>query len=213
MALITCPHCQHHPVYDQAEACPKCGGPIRQAAPSPPKTADGPAAHDERQRLLIEVGNKHGNFAVFGLSSDPQYTDYPGASVRVGDCALLGELAKVAAEWLEEIKISDTKANARMVRALRQFPKLKSLKFELTAHLDDEAFLEISRCTSLRSLSFSDLKGRVTITGYALLTKLTNLELLRIPMLSHLGGRQMGYDERKALLKHLQQQLPNTVIK
>jgi hypothetical protein len=29
MALITCPECKHHPVSDQASACPKCGFPIK----------------------------------------------------------------------------------------------------------------------------------------------------------------------------------------
>jgi hypothetical protein len=212
MALITCPHCQHHPVYDQAEACPKCGGPIRQAAPSPPKSADASATRAERQALLINLLKKHSDLTGLCLHSDPSFTDYPGACVGVFNCALLGELASMAADWIEDIRILDSKVNSHLIRLLRQLPHLKSLAFQFEVDLDDEAFLEISRCTSLRSLSFAIIGG-VTTRGYALLTKLTNLELLQLGLIKGPGGRIINYAEQNALLNMLRQQLPNTVVK
>ncbi len=49
MALITCPACSHHPVSDQADACPKCGHPIA-AAISSGKSANIQADMEEESR-------------------------------------------------------------------------------------------------------------------------------------------------------------------
>lgn len=53
MPLITCPYCGHHPVYDQAEACPKCGGPIRNQQLNPNRAMPSEILSVESNRVSI----------------------------------------------------------------------------------------------------------------------------------------------------------------
>ncbi len=211
MGLTTCQHCQHHPVYDQAEACPKCGGPIRSIPQTDGPTSGVSITRETHDAALESINRTYGNEPCFSLTPANSSPDYPETSIMVFDLSALYDLADVAGGWLEELIVYAQKDVSRSdVRLFRRMQLLKSIKAS-TVTLDDEALLEISKMSGLRNLDMVCNMGRATSHGWLQLAKLRSLEFLRVP--DYCGdGRGMNYVETNEVRTKLRRQLPNTVI-
>jgi serine/threonine protein kinase len=178
------------------------GAPQRQAvtvAPPPTGTPEN-AVPPTQQRVLPFVSYR----------SDQQRLSFVKPLHAIEALREYGQITR----WISIGGVEEGRWSKRDLELLPQFVNLEKLELTQDGPFDDEFLLPIAACRGLRHLDFNLLDKRsayrITPVGIRLLTKLVNLELLRLPTYLMLLERDSPVGKA---VQYLQRTLPMCIVK
>ncbi len=127
-------------------------------------------------------------------------------------------ILELSAGYVTELEISGDDWRDRHIREIQRELQdrtgITTLEIRICERLTDEALLHVSKIESLQTVDLSRLfSKKLSRTGFLMLQRLPNLELLRLPTTLRLSEDDVFGRETDALIAELQSMMPNTIIK